>query len=75
MAIGLKKKGNMSVSFHFTAGLTADGREIPCMLDQVQIVKVLRNVRGRFGEIHGPHGVARWSDIENLVKLQVNPMF
>lgn len=127
MAVGLRKKWKMPVSFHFTAGLTAEtlsvlikqaitalsdidvnvkaivmdglrtniaamgllgcdipnkqfkftheGKEILCMLDQVHMVKVLRNVWGRLGEIHGAHGVARWSDIENLVKLQVNPMF
>ena len=40
-------------------------RNICCMLDQVHMVKVLRNVWARLGEIHWPCGI----DIENLVKL------
>ena len=123
MAVGMKKKWKLPISFHFTAGLSAetlsvlikqaidslheinidvkalvmDGlrtnvacmsllgcnitdaefsfvhneKSIMCLLDQVHMVKVLRNVWGRLGEIHGPHGVARWQDIENLVALQV----
>lgn len=47
------------------------GMKIFCMLDQVHMIKVLRNVWAELKEIHDPHGIALWEDIENLIELQV----
>ena len=54
--------------FFFTS---ESGKDIPCMMDQVHMMKVLRNLWGDIKIIKGPHGEAKWSHVEGLIKLQV----
>lgn len=49
-----------------------NGVLIQAMLDQVHMVKVMRNLFHDIEVIIGAHGTARWQDIKNLVALQVN---
>ena len=48
-----------------------NGQRVQHMLDAVHMMKVLRSLFADWEEIVGPHGVARWRDIKNLVDLQV----
>ena len=44
------------------------------MMVQVHTMKVLRNPWGDIKIIKGPHGEAKWSHVEGLIKLQVGNM-
>lgn len=54
--------------FHFSS---ETGNKISCMLDQVHMIKVLRNLWAEVRIIVGSHGTAKWQHIEELIKLQV----
>lgn len=57
--------------FSFTHAFRDEPQQVYCMLDQVHMMKVLRNCFGDLGVITGPFGEARWEHIKQLVNLQV----